>query len=100
MTAFRLFCSLCCLLVFCLPFSSFAADPAPAGGGDSQLILLQQENTSLQRQVRRLEHEVSALRDELDTPDATQIIGGIGYIVGLFGLAAWYAAGKKNPRKG
>jgi len=57
---------------------------------------LQQENQQLQRQVRRLEAQVAAMREEMNQPHASQVIGGIGYIVGVFGGVAWYAAARKK----
>ena len=57
---------------------------------------LQQENQQLQRKVRHLEAQVVAMREELNRPHASQVIGGIGYIVGIFGGVAWYAAGRKK----
>ena len=90
MTGFRLFCCLC-LLLLCSTFV-FAEAQRPT------LAQLQQENSRLQRQVRRLEAQVEAMREELNAPDATQVIGGIGYIVGIFGVAGWIAARKKNGR--
>ena len=98
MTSFRQICCLCPLLLGLL-----LAAPAEAAGPQvssaEALLMLQQENTALQGQVRRLEHQVAALRDELNSPDPTQIIGGVGYIVGLFGVAAWLASRKKNRQE-
>ena len=98
MTSFRQFCCSCPLLFgLLLAAPACAADPQlPA---PEMLVQLQQENTALQGKLRHLEHQVAALRDELNSPDATQILGGIGYIVGLFGVAAWLAARKKNRRE-
>ena len=99
MTSFRQSsCSIVCLLLFCLlltPPATAAPDPVAAELAQS----LPQENADLKRKVRRLEHQVTALRDELNSPGATQIIGGIGYIVGLFGIAGWVAARKKTARE-
>jgi len=74
---------LCCATVF-------AAEDLP------DLPRLQQENHLLERKIKRLEAQVAAMRDELNRPDASQIGGGIGYIVGIFGVAAWVAARKKT----
>lgn len=57
---------------------------------------LQQENQLLQRRVRRLEAQVAAMRAELNQPHASQVIGGIGYIVGIFGGVAWYVAVRRK----
>ena len=88
MTRFRLFCCLY-LLLSCSTFV-FAEAQHPS------MTQLQQENSTLQRKVRRLEAQVEAMREELNSPDSTQVIGGIGYIVGIFGVAGWIAARKKS----
>jgi len=88
MTSFRL------LIFFCL--LSLCCSPVLAEQPTAQLVQLQQENAALQRQVKRLEAQVTAMREELNTPAVTQIVGGIGYIVGIFGIAGWVAVRKKN----
>lgn len=92
MTSFRLICCFGLLLVVC---SVGLAETQPATISPT-MVQLQQENVSLQRQVKRLEAQVEAMRDEMNTPGVVQIFSGIGYIVGLFGVAAWVAAGKKS----
>ena len=88
MTGFRLFICLCLLLLSCTV--------SLAEGQQSTTEQLQQENAALQRKVKRLEAQVAAMREEMNSPDATQVIGGIGYIVGIFGVAGWIATRKKN----
>ncbi len=94
MTRFRLACCLCLYLLLICPSVGFAELSENTATAPS--VQLQQENASLQRQVKRLETQVSALRDELNEPDSSQVFAGIGYIVGIFGVAAWVAARKKN----
>lgn len=96
MTGFRLFCCLCLLLICCTV--GFAETKQAVT--DPTLISLRQENVSLKRQVERLEAQVKAMRAEMNTPAVTQIFSGLGYIVGLFGVAAWVAASKKAGREG
>jgi nickel transport protein len=94
MTSFRLTCCLCCcLLLICgsVGFAEPSENIAPV-----TVTQLQQDNVFLQRQVNRLEAQVTAMRDEMNGSDASQIFAGIGYIVGIFGVAAWVAARKKN----
>lgn len=99
MTGFRqCFSPVCCLLLcsfwFCSPL--YAVEQQTA---ETPLVALQQENAALQRKVHRLERQADALRQELNAPDATQVIGGIGYIVGLFGVASWFVARKKTTQE-
>jgi hypothetical protein len=98
MTRFQQVCCPCLLLLsLALVAPTFAAEPLLYATATVQQ--LQQENTALQGKVQRLEHQVAALRQELNAPDATQTIGGIGYIVGLFGIAGWFTAHKKNRQE-
>ena len=94
MTVFRLQC--CLALLLCIATTAFSAP----GQTPQQMtvVQLQQENKSLQHKVRRLEAQVAAMREELNAPKASQIVGGIGYIVGIFGVAGWIAARNKNRR--
>lgn len=99
MTSFRQSsCSIVCLLLFCLlltPPATAAPDPVAVESAQS----LPQENADLKRKLRRLEHQVAALRDELNSPDVSQIFGGFGYIIGIFGIAGWVAARKRTGRE-
>lgn len=49
----------------------------------------------IRREITRLHHEIAVLRTEQAQPSLTEILGGIGYIIGFFGLYAWL-----RPRKG
>ena len=99
MTRFQQTCCLCLLLLCLLPTSVlYAVEPLATGA--KTVLQLEQENAALQHKVRRLQRETAALRDELSAPDISQVFGGIGYIVGLFGIAGWIAAHKKTHRKG
>ena len=91
------------LVVFCLfalllfPASGVcAADEGRVSFADAPLAELQKDNVALRRQVQRLKQQVSAQREELNSPGLTEIAGGIGYIVGIFGLFGWKAARKQS----
>ena len=94
MTGFRLLCCLCLLLFSCSVVCAEAGDDSASPTS----IQLQQEKVSLQRKVKRLEAQVAALREEVNSPDATQVFAGLGYVVGIFGVAAWIAARKQSGR--
>ena len=79
--------------LLCGLFMLFCSSSVSADQQVDELLL---ENAALQVQVKQLEAQVGALREELSQPDATQVLGGIGYIVGIFGVAGWVAAGKKK----
>ena len=60
------------------------------------LLLLEQQNSKLTRDLRRIQREIAALRADLDEPGLQEIFSGIGYILGLFGMAAFMAARNKE----
>lgn len=51
----------------------------------------------LAEELRRLHREIAALRAELDQPGLQEVFSGLGYILGLFGVAAFVAARRKGP---
>ncbi len=98
MTSFRQLCCLAALLLTLFLACPLSATIQPTAT-ESTAQQLQQENAALQRRVRRLESQVAAQREELNSPGATQIIAGIGYIVGIFGIIGWLAARKKSAQE-
>lgn len=65
-----------------------AEDIAPAS--DDALRALVAE--AVEQQVRPLRRELAAYKDEAGLMDA---LGGIGYIFGIFGIAAWVASRRR-----
>ena len=47
-------------------------------------------------ELRRIQREIAALRADLDKPRLKDVFAGIGYIFGLFGVAAYVAARRKE----
>jgi hypothetical protein len=58
--------------------------------------LVKAENSRLSGELRRVQREVAALRADLDKPGSREIFAGIGYILGLFGVAAFVAARRRK----
>ncbi len=48
-------------------------------------------------ELRRIHREIAALRADLDQPGLAEVFAGLGYILGLFGVAAFVAARRKGP---
>lgn len=48
-------------------------------------------------ELRRIHREIAALRADLDQPGIKEVFSGLGYILGLFGVAAFVAARRKGP---
>lgn len=99
MTAFRHVCRCFCMLMLGLLLFASLGFAAETVASKATVMQLQQENAALQRKIRRLESQSAALREELNSPGSAQIIGGIGYIVGLFGIAGWFAARNKSRQE-
>lgn len=62
-----------------------SADPA-------SIRQLKAGQLALRTEMQRLHEDITALRTAQAQPGSTEIIGGIGYIIGLLGLYAWFRA--------
>ena len=60
------------------------------------IALVQEHNQELSSNLRLIRREIAALRAELDQPGIEDVLAGIGYIFGLFGVAAFVAARRKE----
>jgi hypothetical protein len=60
------------------------------------IALLKEQNSSLSSDLRRIHREIAALRADLEKPGMRDIFAGIGYIAGLFGMAAFVAARRRS----
>ncbi len=60
------------------------------------IALLKEQNSSLSSDLRRIQREIAALRADLDKPGMKDVFAGIGYIAGLFGMAAFAASRRKD----
>ena len=83
-----------CLLLLGLP-GSLSAESPPEGSSQEIVMLLKKQNSKLSGDLRRIQREIAALRADLDKPGLKDIFSGIGYILGLFGTAAFVAARRK-----
>lgn len=60
------------------------------------IALLKAQNSDLSSDLRRIHREIAALRADLDEPGMKEAFAGIGYIAGLFGVAAFVAARRRR----
>ncbi len=67
-----------------------------AAGYEKVIALLQEQDKKNSREFRQLKREIAALGQQLETPGISEIMGGIGYIFGLFGVAAYVMSRKKT----
>ncbi len=76
--------------------ASLVAESPPAGGCEEAVALLKAQNDRLTGDLRRIQREIAALRADLDKPGIDDIFSGIGYILGLFGTAAFVASRRRK----
>jgi len=102
--AFAALCSVFLGLASSVPADEQTAAPAEksvtgvaAGEGyEKVIVLLQEQDTKNSRELRQIKREIAALGQQLENPGIREIMGGLGYILGLFGVAAYVASRKKN----
>jgi hypothetical protein len=85
-------------LWFCLlamPHGLLAQTPSE-DNGQQVITLLKEQNSHLSGELRRIQREIAALRAELEKPGFKDIMAGVGYILGLFGVAAFVASRRKE----
>ena len=87
--------SLLCLCMAGLPGQLLAQDASEKESAEV-VQLLKEQNSKLSRDLRRIQREIAALRSDLDKPGMKEVFAGIGYIFGLFGVAAFVAARRKE----
>ena len=83
------------LLLVVLPGSGKAQE-SPDERSQAVMVLLKEQNTKLSGELRRIQREIAALRTDLDKPGVEDLFAGIGYIFGLFGVAAYVASRRKG----
>jgi hypothetical protein len=79
------------LFLLVLPGGLWAQNP-PEENNQEIVTLLREQNSKLSNEIRRIHREIAALRADLYKPDVKDVFGGIGYILGLCGVAALVAA--------
>ena len=84
-----------CLFLASSPGLLLAQTP-PDESSQEVITLLKEQNSKLSSDLRRIQREIAALRADLEKPGIKDVFAGIGYILGLFGAAAFVAARRKE----
>jgi len=84
-----------CLFLASSPSLLLAQTP-PGESSQEVITLLKEQNSKLSGDLRRIQREIAALRADLDKPGLKEVFAGIGYIFGLFGVAAFVASRRKE----
>jgi hypothetical protein len=69
-------------------------------GYEKVIAFLQEQDKNNSREFRQIKREIAALGQQLENPGIREIMGGIGYIFGLFGVAAYVMSRKKDAAGG
>ncbi|MEJ5365292.1 MAG: hypothetical protein WHS86_09335 [Desulfosoma sp.] len=78
---------------------------ASAGGADAEkgtgeavriLEAIQAQQREMAQELRAVKREIAALKVALNEPDLKDIVGGIGYILGVFGIAFYLHARNRH----
>ncbi len=72
------------------------ADEPPVQNCQEIIALLKEQNSKLSGDLRRIQREIAALRADLSKPGIDDVFSGIGYILGLFGTAAFVASRRRK----
>ena len=72
------------------------AQASPDESPQAVVALLKEQNRNLSEDLRRIQREIASLRADLGKPGVKDVFAGIGYIFGLFGVAAFFAARRKE----
>ncbi|MGA6926602.1 MAG: hypothetical protein WBY88_13015 [Desulfosarcina sp.] len=86
------------VLMVCLLWmpGALRAQDSSDGGCQEMVTLLKVREDKLSADLRRIQREIAALRADLDEPGMENIFSGIGYILGIFGTAAFVAARRRK----
>jgi nickel transport protein len=83
--------------VWLMTYAVSAAAQARAAENAPELVTLLKEQTGkLSGDLRLIQREIAALRADLEKPGFRDIFSGIGYIFGLFGVAAFVASRRRE----
>ncbi len=83
------------VFLFGLP-GSLLAQPPSEDNTEEIVVLLKKQNAKISKELRRVQREIAALRADLAKPGMKDVFSGIGYILGLFGIAAFVASRRKE----
>jgi hypothetical protein len=85
------------LSAWLMTFPVSAAAQVPITENAPELVTLLKEQTGkFSGDLRLIQREIAALRADLEKPGFRDILSGIGYIIGLFGVAAFVASRRKE----
>jgi len=82
-----------------VPTEAVAASNQPSVSCQDLATVVRENQAATSRDLREIKRDLARLEQKLDKPGLGQILAGIGYIFGLFGVAAFVASRKKQGEK-
>ena len=73
-----------------------AVIPSQADTCQAIIAKLDEQNQKVSEELRRIKRDIAALNQTIAEPGLSEAISGIGYIFGLFGVAAFMASRRNN----
>ena len=80
------------------PPAQMAAAGEQTGNCQTLMTQIDEQNRRLSQELRQIKREMAALNQNLEKPGIKEVMAGIGTILGLFGVAAFVAA-RRRERK-
>ena len=80
------------------PPSQMAAAGEQPGACQALMTQINEQNRHLNRELRQIKRELAALNQNLEKPGLKEAMAGIGTILGLFGVAAFVAARRRDRK--
>jgi hypothetical protein len=78
-----------------LPQPEAEAPGTNLGQCQELVALLAEQDQKNSREFRQIKRDIAALAQQVAEPGMREILGGVGYIFGLIGVAAYVASRKK-----
>ena len=78
--------------------ASAAAATAPDVRCSALAAQLAAQNQQIRHELRLIKRDLAVLNQNLEKPGVAEIMAGVGYILGLFGIAAFVAARRQHRR--
>lgn len=82
------------------PSEAVASGEAQQQDCSGVLTSLEEQNRKLQQELRQIKRELGVLNQNLEKPGAREIVTGVGFILGLFGVAALLMARRRPSASG
>lgn len=80
------------------PPAQMAAAGEQPGACQALMTQIDEQNRLLSQELRQIKRELAALNQNLEKPGIKEVMAGIGTILGLFGVAAFVAARRRDRK--